>query len=97
MAEEERCVVCGSGEVEDVEHFLVRCDEFQWERERLLERIGEIEGAGDLIEAFQRGVAWYPARRKSAWYTLMCFRLIKNGVLTFMTSTLFRGVCSDEI
>ena len=24
--------------------------------------------------------AWYPARRKSAWYTLMCFRLIKNGV-----------------
>ena len=25
-------------------------------------------------------VAWYPARRKSAWYTQMRFRLIKNGV-----------------
>ena len=25
-------------------------------------------------------LAWYPARRKSAWYTLMRFRLIKNGV-----------------
>ena len=26
------------------------------------------------------GIAWYPARRKSAWYTPMRFRLIKNGV-----------------
>ena len=25
-------------------------------------------------------IAWYPARRKSAWYTPMRFRLIKNGV-----------------
>ena len=25
-------------------------------------------------------LAWYPARRKSAWYTPMRFRLIKNGV-----------------
>ena len=25
-------------------------------------------------------LAWYPVRRKSAWYTLMRFRLIKNGV-----------------
>ena len=25
-------------------------------------------------------LAWYPAQRKSTWYTLMCFRLIKNGV-----------------
>jgi len=25
-------------------------------------------------------VAWYPARRKSAWCTPMRFRLIKNGV-----------------
>ena len=25
-------------------------------------------------------LAWYPAQRKSAWYTLMRFRLIKNGV-----------------
>ena len=38
------CVAC-SGEVEDVEHFLVRCNEFQGEREELLERVGEVEGA----------------------------------------------------
>ena len=25
-------------------------------------------------------IAWYPAQRKSAWYTLMRFWLIKNGV-----------------
>ena len=42
-------------------------------------------------------LAWYPAQRKSAWYTLMRFRLIKSGVLTFMTFTLFRGVFSDKI
>ena len=48
-------------------------------------------------------LAWYPAQRKSAWYTPMCFRLIKNGVaraltfMTFMTFILFRGVFSDKI
>ena len=41
MAGEEKCVLCGRGEVEDVEHFLVRYDEFQWKK---LERIREIEG-----------------------------------------------------
>ena len=40
---------------------------------------------------------WYPAQRKSAWYTLMRFRLIKSGVLTFMTFTIFRGVFADKI
>ena len=45
MTEDERCILCGSGEVEDVEHFLVRCNEFQGEREELLERVGEVEGA----------------------------------------------------
>ena len=25
-------------------------------------------------------IAWYPVRRKSAWYTLMHFWLIKNGI-----------------
>ena len=34
---------------------------------------------------------------KSTWYTLMHFRLIKSGVRTFMTFTLFRGVFSDKI
>ena len=27
MTEDERCILCGGGEV-DVEHFLVRCNEF---------------------------------------------------------------------
>ena len=31
MCDDERCVLCNSGEVEDVEHFLVRCEEFRWE------------------------------------------------------------------
>ena len=54
MTEDERCILCGSGEVEDVEHFLVRCNEFQGEREELLERVGEVEGADVWVEAFCR-------------------------------------------
>ena len=46
------------------------------------------------VQAF---LAWYLAQRKSAWYTLMRFRLIKSGVLTFMTFTIFRGVFADKI
>ena len=42
------------------------------------------------------GIALYPAKRKRAWYTPMCFRLIKMA-FTFMTFTLFRDVSSDEI
>ena len=58
----------------------------------------EREGKGGRKEKEERGeVAWYPVQRKSAWYTLMRFRLIKSGVLTFMTFTLFRGVFSDKI
>ena len=40
MCDDERCVLCNSGEVEDVEHFLMRCEEFRWERQDLLEKIG---------------------------------------------------------
>ena len=45
----------------------------------------------------ETNVAWYLAQRKSAWYTLMRFRLIKSGVLMFMTFILVRGVLSDKI
>ena len=39
----ERCVLCNSCEV-DVEHFLVRCKEFRWERQALLEKIRQMKG-----------------------------------------------------
>ena len=39
---------------------------------------------GEVITVGSRvNLAWYPAQRKSAWYTPMCFRLIKDGVAHF--------------
>ena len=52
--QEERCVLCGNGEVEDVEHFLTMSEELQWEREKLFELSGEVEGVCDWMEAFHR-------------------------------------------
>ena len=39
-------------EVEDVLHFLVLCDEFEWKRQKLLKRIGDIEGSDMWLEEF---------------------------------------------
>ena len=40
VAREERvCEECGSGEVEDVEHWLVRCEAWKTLREPLLARV----------------------------------------------------------
>ena len=39
MCKDDRCVLCNSGEIEDAEHFLVRCEEFVWEGQDLLEKI----------------------------------------------------------
>ena len=42
-------MLCDSDEVQTVEtsYFtLVLCEEFQWERQELLSRIGDIEGSG---------------------------------------------------
>ena len=33
-------------------HFLVLCDEFEWERQKLLKRIGDIEGSDMWLEEF---------------------------------------------
>ena len=44
MCDDERCVLCNSCEVEDVEHFLVRFEEFWWERQDLLQTIRQMEG-----------------------------------------------------
>ena len=54
MCDDERCVLCNSGEVEDVEHFLVRCEEFRWERRVLLEKIRQIEGTQGWIDEYGR-------------------------------------------
>ena len=45
MMEEDRCVWCGQGEVEDVRHFVLECDEFERDRNELLRRLRRIEGA----------------------------------------------------
>ena len=42
------------GEVEDVKHFLIRCDVFGWERQRLVERIGRMEGTQECLEEYWR-------------------------------------------
>ena len=54
MCDDERCVLCNSGEVEDVEHFLVRCEEFKWERQDLLEKIRQIEGTQGWTDEYGR-------------------------------------------
>ena len=45
-------MLCDSEEVEDVLHFLVLCEEFQWERQELLSRIGDIVGSDAWMEEF---------------------------------------------
>ena len=45
---------CNSGEVEDREHFLVRCEEFWWERQDLLEKISQMEGTQEWIDEYGR-------------------------------------------
>lgn len=51
--DDNRYVLCGSGEEEDVDHFLVACDEFDWERQVLLAEVGGVEGAKKWMEEFQ--------------------------------------------
>ena len=46
-------MLCGSGEKEDTEHFLLSCEEFEGLRERIW---GEIKVA--LDEAVDEGHAW---------------------------------------
>ena len=44
--------MCDREEVENVLHFLVLCEEFEWERQELLRRIGDIEGSQVWLEEF---------------------------------------------
>ena len=54
MCDDERCALCNSCEVEDVEHFLVNCEEFRWERQALLEKIRQMEGTQEWIDEYGR-------------------------------------------
>ena len=54
MCDDERCVLCNSCEVEHVEHFLVRCEEFRWERQDLLDKIRQMEGTQEWIDEYGR-------------------------------------------
>ena len=40
--------------------------------------MNDVVGSCNVVATLS--IAWYPARRKSAWYTLIRSRLIKNGV-----------------
>ena len=44
--------MCNREEVENVLHFLVLCEEFEWERQELLRRIRDIEGSDVWLEEF---------------------------------------------
>ena len=36
-----RRILCDGGKAEDVCHFILRCNEFEWERRQILARIKE--------------------------------------------------------
>ena len=44
MVEEDDSVVYDGGEVEDV-HFILECEEFEWDRWELLDRVRRIVGS----------------------------------------------------
>ena len=54
MCKDDRCVLCNSGEIEDMEYFLVRCEKFRWERQDLLEMIRLMEGTHEWMEEYGR-------------------------------------------
>ena len=54
MCDDERCVLCNSCKVEDMEHFLVRREEFSWERQDLLEKIRQMEVTQEWIDEYGR-------------------------------------------
>ena len=43
-------MLCNSCEVEDVEHFLVGCEEFRWERQDLLELEDKADGRNTRVD-----------------------------------------------
>ena len=54
--EERKCTECDSGEVEDVKHFLMRCNAWNREREELMEKMKKVVTGFDEVEE-ERNVA----------------------------------------
>ena len=54
---ERKCTEYNSGEVEDVKHFLMRCNALNREREELMEKIKKVVTGLDEVEE-ERNVAW---------------------------------------
>ena len=55
--EERKCTDCDSGEVEDVTHFLMRCNTWNGEREELIEKMKKVVTGFVEVEE-ERNVAW---------------------------------------
>ncbi len=54
MSVDDPCVLCNSEKAEGVRHFLIRCEEFASERQRLLDKIDQVEGTEELLEEYYR-------------------------------------------
>ena len=65
MVEEDRCVLCNGGKVEDVKHFVLECEEF--DRCRLLHgKIKGTVGAEEWVKGYEEGqLSEFTAREKS--------------------------------
>ena len=55
MMQEDRCVLCNGGNVENVKHFVLDCEEFDQDRCRLLEWIKRIVGAEEWVKEYEEG------------------------------------------
>ena len=52
--EDRKCTECGSGEVEDVQHFLIRCEAWNRERKKLMEKMKSLVAGFDEEEEERR-------------------------------------------
>ena len=52
--EDRKCAECGSGKVEDVKHFVMRCEAWDREREELMEKMKSLVAGCDEEEEERR-------------------------------------------
>ena len=58
MRREDRvCKECGNGDMEDTEHFVMRCKALNREREKLMEKMKKVVTGLDEVEE-ERNVTW---------------------------------------